>query len=99
MPYKLSRDMKYRAYKCKGSAGLREGSEQELLRAMKTVELLQAMQAVQQRTMGLREASRNFGVPYSTLRRRLKNNIAERRQPGPLSAVDPSNEKKVTTQS
>lgn len=75
-------------YKRKGNVSRGEWTEQELI---------SAMEAVQHGTMGVREATRNFRVPYTTLRRRLRNNSSEKPRLGPSSTLGPENEAKLVT--
>ncbi|CAH1984760.1 unnamed protein product [Acanthoscelides obtectus] len=65
-------------YKRKGSVCRGEWSEQDLQ---------QAIEAVQEGRVGVREAVRSFGVPYTTLRRRLRSGNHRKLPLGPLSTL------------
>ncbi|CAH1985221.1 unnamed protein product [Acanthoscelides obtectus] len=73
-------------YKRKGSVCRGEWSEQDLQ---------QAIEAVQEGRVGVREAVRSFGVPYTTLRRRLRSGNHRKLPLGPLSTLGQENEVKL----
>lgn len=58
-------------------------------------QLLQAVQAVRNCAMGANAASRNFGIPAPTLRRRMKNNDLSKKTLGPPSLLGIENEEKL----
>lgn len=53
-----------------------------------------AATAIQNGTMGLREACRNYNIPPPTMRRRLKKNDLGKKSLGPTSVLGTENEKK-----
>lgn len=57
--------------------------------------LHKAMDAVRKKEMGVNEASRSFGVPKTTLKRRLKSNNVIKKSLGPPSILGEVNERKI----
>lgn len=57
--------------------------------------LFAAVEAVRSGRMGVNAASRNFGVPAPTLRRRIKNNDVSKKTLGPPSLLGTENENKL----
>ncbi|XP_050310853.1 uncharacterized protein LOC126746588 [Anthonomus grandis grandis] len=58
-------------------------------------ELVAALQAIESGEMGINQASRNFGIPLRTLRRRRANNNTEKTGLGPSSILGKHNEEKL----
>ncbi|CAH1988327.1 unnamed protein product [Acanthoscelides obtectus] len=73
-------------YKRKGSVCRGKWSEQDLQ---------QAIEAVQEGRVGVREAVRSFGVPNTTLRRRLRSGNHRKLPLGPVSTLGQENEIKL----
>lgn len=73
-------------YKRKGSTQRAQWTEEQLV---------MAATAIQNGTMGLREACRNYNIPPPTMRRRLKKNDLEKKSLGPTSVLGTENEKKI----
>ncbi|XP_030760287.1 uncharacterized protein LOC115885482 [Sitophilus oryzae] len=59
------------------------------------VMLKMAMQAVRSGNMGVNEASREFKVPYTTLRRRLVRGDTKKKSLGSPSVLGLENERKI----
>lgn len=60
-------------------------------------QLVQAITAVNNGSMGINEAARNFDVPATTLRRRKKNESFKKGPQGPSACLGVANENKIVT--
>lgn len=75
-----------REYKRKGTFSSAEWSEEDVQNAI---------EAVNQKQIGIREATRTFEVPFTTLRCSFKNGNRKKIQLGPLFTLDTENEDKL----